>query len=297
MNTTLQLKGTGVAIVTPFTQSKKIDEKALSRLVQHLIKGKVEYIVVLGTTGESVTLNKEEKKLVMDIVKSENQKRLPLVLGIGGNNTSHILHELESIDLSAFSAILSVSPYYNKPSQEGIYQHYKTIATHSPLPIILYNVPGRTSSNIQWQTTIRLAKDLKNIIGIKEASGNIEQIMKIIHHRPKNFLVISGDDNLTLPLIAAGADGVISVVANAYPKRFSEMVRSALKGNFDKARKLHYSLMPLTEQLFADGNPSGIKYALSILKITEPYLRLPLVMPNKNVQAEIKKYIHLIGKE
>lgn len=292
-----QLRGTGVAIVTPFNKNGKVDEKALRKLVQHLIKGKVEYIVVLGTTGESVTLSKDEKKQVINIVVDETKNKLPLVLGIGGNNTSQILDDLNGYDLSKFSAILSVSPYYNKPSQEGIYQHYKSIAEHSPLPIILYNVPGRTSSNIQWQTTIRLANDFKKIIGIKEASGNIEQIMKIINHRPKNFLVISGDDNLTLPLLAAGADGVISVVANAYPKRFSEMVRSGLSGNFEKARKLHYSLMYFTEQLFADGNPGGIKYALSEMKIIQPYLRLPLVLPNKQVQSEIRKCIRQIGKE
>lgn len=291
------LKGTGVAIVTPFDKKGNIDEKGLRKLVQHLIKGQVEYIVVLGTTGESVTLNKEEKKRVIDIVVSENKNKVPLVLGVGGNNTQQILDDLNTYPLSLFSALLSVSPYYNKPSQEGIYQHYKIIAEHSPLPIILYNVPGRTSSNIQWQTTIRLAKDFKNIIGIKEASGNTEQIMKIILHRPKNFLVISGDDNLTLPLMACGADGVISVVANAYPKHFSEMVRAALQGNFEKARKLHYLLMPFTEQLFADGNPGGIKYALSTLGIIQPWLRLPLVLPNKYVQNEIKKLIKQIGKE
>ncbi len=291
-----RLRGTGVAIVTPFQKSGKIDDKALRKLVQHLIKGKVEYIVVLGTTGESVTLTKDEKKEVIKIVKEENNNRVPLVLGVGGNNTSQILSDLETYDLSGISAILSVSPYYNKPSQEGIYQHYRTIAEYSPLPIILYNVPGRTSSNIQWQTTIRLAKDFKNIIGIKEASGNLEQIMKIILHRPKNFLVISGDDNLTLPLLSVGADGVISVVANAYPKKFSEMVRMGLSGNFERAQKLHYSLMYFTEQLFADGNPGGIKYALSEMGIIQPYLRLPLVLPNKQVQAEIKKCIREIGK-
>lgn len=291
------LKGTGVAIVTPFDKKGNIDEKGLRKLVQHLIKGQVDYIVVLGTTGESVTLNKEEKKQVIDLIVSENKNRVPLVLGIGGNNTQQILDDLNTYNLSPFCALLSVSPYYNKPSQEGIYQHYKVIAEHSPLPIILYNVPGRTSSNIQWQTTIRLANDFKNIIGIKEASGNIEQIMKIIRHRPKHFLVISGDDNLTLPLIACGADGVISVVANAYPKHFSEMVRAALQGNFDKARKIHYLLMPLTEQLFADGSPAGIKYALRTLGIIQPWLRLPLVLPNKYVQDEIKKLIKQIGKE
>lgn len=289
MAQSLNFTGTGVAIVTPFTNKGDVDFPALTKLVEHLIKGRVEYIVVMGTTGESATLSKEEKQQVIAHIVKVNKKRVPLVLGVGGNNTAEVVHSLKKDDLSAFSAILSVSPYYNKPSQEGIYQHYKAIAKASPLPIILYNVPGRTSSNMAWDTTIRLAKDFKNIVAIKEASGNLEQCMKIIKHRPDNFLIISGDDNLTLPMIAAGADGVISVVANAYPKDFSDMVRHALIHDLKTAQKLHYKLLEITEQLFADGNPGGIKHVLSLKNITKGNVRLPLVEPNDTVKAKLKK--------
>lgn len=289
MAKTVNFKGTGVAIVTPFTEKGEVDYPALTKLVEHLIKGKVEYIVVLGTTGESVTLSKDEKQNVINHIVKVNKKRLPLVLGVGGNNTAEIAESLKKSDLSAFSAILSVSPYYNKPSQEGIYQHYKAVSKASPLPIILYNVPGRTGSNMAWDTTIRLAKEFKNIIAIKEASGNVEQCMKIIKHRPAGFLVISGDDNITLPLIASGADGVISVVANAYPKDFSDMVRASLKYDFKTAQKLHYKLMEITEQLFADGNPGGVKQILAMKNITKSFVRLPLVEPNDTVKAKLKK--------
>lgn len=287
----LDLTGTGVAIVTPFKKNGTVDFTALKKLVNHLINGKVEYLVVLGTTGESVTLSKEEKQEVMDCVVKENKKRVPLVLGVGGNNTSEVVKQIEKVDSKNFSAILSVSPYYNKPSQEGIYQHYKAISKVSKLPIILYNVPGRTSSNISADTTLRLAKDFKNIVAIKEASGSLAQCMQIINGRPKNFLVISGDDNLTLPIIACGGDGVISVVANAYPKDFSDMVRAALGDDLDTARQLHYKLMDFTDLLFADGNPGGIKYALSAMKITETYVRLPLVEPNDKVKQKIKEFV------
>lgn len=290
----LDLTGTGVAIVTPFKKNGTIDFSALKKLVNHLINGKVEYLVVLGTTGESVTLSKQEKQEVIDCVVKETKSRVPLVLGIGGNNTAEVVEQIKKADAKSFSAILSVSPYYNKPSQEGIYQHYKAIAKASKLPIILYNVPGRTSSNITAETTVRLAKDFKNIIAVKEASGNLAQCMQIINNRPKNFLVISGDDNLTLPIIACGGDGVISVVANAYPKDFSDMVRSAMHDDLDTARTLHYKLMDFTDMLFADGNPGGIKYALSILKITDPYLRLPLVEPNEKVKQKLKDLIKKI---
>ncbi len=288
----LNFTGTGVAIVTPFTTKGAVDFPALTKLVEHIIKGRVEYIVVLGTTGETATLSKEEKQHVINHIAKTNKNRLPLVLGVGGNNTAEIVESLKKEDLTAFSAILSVSPYYNKPSQEGIYQHYKAIAKASPLPIILYNVPGRTASNIAWDTTIRLANDFKNIIAVKEASGNIEQCMKIIKHRPDNFLIISGDDNLTLPLIASGADGVISVVANAYPKDFSDMVRSALVHDLKTAQKLHYKLMEITEQLFADGNPGGVKVVLAQKKITQATVRLPLVEPNDAVKAKLKKLLY-----
>lgn len=292
MKQSLNFTGTGVAIITPFTAKGAVDFPALTKLVEHLIKGRVEYIVVMGTTGESATLSKEEKQKVVEHIVKVTKKRLPLVLGVGGNNTAEIIETLKKDDLSAFSAILSVSPYYNKPSQEGIYQHYKAISKASPLPIILYNVPGRTSSNMAWDTTIRLAKEFKNIIAIKEASGNLEQCMKIIKHRPDNFLIISGDDNLTLPIIASGGDGVISVVANAYPADFSDMVRHALVHDLKTAQKLHYKLMEITEQLFADGNPGGIKYVLSQKKITGSYVRLPLVEPNDTVKAKLKKLMY-----
>ncbi|MGZ3931384.1 MAG: 4-hydroxy-tetrahydrodipicolinate synthase [Bacteroidia bacterium] len=287
-------RGTGVAIVTPFKKNGTVDTDGLKTLVNHLVGGKVEYLVVLGTTGETATLSKDEKEQVMECVVKANKKRVPLVLGIGGNNTEEVAAQVKKADTKAFSAILSVSPYYNKPSQEGIYQHYKAISKASKLPVILYNVPGRTSSNMSWETTVRLAKDFKNIIAVKEASGSIEQVMKVIKNKPKDFLVISGDDNLTLPMIACGADGVISVVANAYPEDFSDMVRAALKNDLSKAQKLHYGLMDITDQLFADGNPGGVKQALSRLKICGTTVRLPLVEPNDKVIEKLndlmKKY-------
>jgi 4-hydroxy-tetrahydrodipicolinate synthase len=292
MAKSMNFTGTGVAIVTPFTTKGEVDYPALTKLVEHLIKGRVEYLVVLGTTGETATLSKEEKQQVIAHIIKTTKNRIPLVLGVGGNNTAELVETLKKDDLSAFEAILSVSPYYNKPSQEGIYQHYKALSKASPLPIILYNVPGRTASNIAWDTTIRLANEFKNIVAIKEASGNIEQCMKIIKHRPDNFLVISGDDNITLPLIASGANGVISVVANAYPKDFSDMVRSALVHDLKTAQKLHYKLMEITEQLFADGNPGGIKYVLAQKKITQSTVRLPLVEPNNTVKATLKKLMY-----
>jgi 4-hydroxy-tetrahydrodipicolinate synthase len=285
------LKGTGVAIVTPFTKKGSVDTAALTQVVKHLHNGKVEYIVILGTTGESVTLSKEEKKVVIDTVIKANAKKLPLVLGIGGNNTAEVIETIKTTDLKPFEAILSVAPYYNKPTQEGYYQHYKAVSKSTNKDIILYNVPGRTGSNVAWETQIRIAKDFKNIVATKEASGNMEQIMKIIKNCPKDFLVISGDDNLTLPIIAAGGHGVISVVANAFPKDYSEMVRLSLKHKFTEAQKLHYGLIDITDQLFADGNPGGIKYALSLLKKCEPYLRLPLVEPNDKVKQTLKQLV------
>ncbi len=285
------LKGTGVAIVTPFTKKGEVDTAALTHVVKHLHNGKVEYIVVLGTTGESVTLSKEEKKIVIDTVVKANAKKLPLVLGIGGNNTAEVIETIKKTDLKPFEAILSVAPYYNKPTQEGYYQHYKAVSKATNKDIILYNVPGRTGSNVTWETQVRIAKDFKNIVATKEASGNMEQIMKIIKNCPKDFLVISGDDNLTLPIIAAGGHGVISVVANAFPKDYSEMVRLSLKHKFSEAQKLHYGLIDITDQLFADGNPGGIKYALSLMKKCDPYVRLPLVEPNDNVKHTLKQLV------
>lgn len=286
-----KLKGTGVAIVTPFNKKGEVDVAALKKLVKHLHEGKVEYLVVLGTTGETATLSKDEKALVVDTVIKANNKKLPLVIGIGGNNTEEVVKQIKSTDLTPFEAILSVAPYYNKPSQEGYYQHYKAISQATKKDIILYNVPGRTGSNVTWETQIRIAKDFKNIVATKEASGSVEQIMKIVKNKPKDFMVLSGDDALTLPLIAAGAHGVISVVANAYPKKFSNMVRLAIKSKFNEAQDIHYSLLDITDQLFADGNPGGVKYLLSKLGICESTVRLPLVEPKQEVKSKIDALI------
>lgn len=285
------LKGTGVAIVTPFDTKGRVDTAGLTSVVKHLHAGKVEYIVVLGTTGESVTLSKDEKKLVIETVIRANGKKLPLVLGIGGNNTAEVVETIQKTDLKPFEAILSVAPYYNKPNQEGYYQHYKAVAQATKKNIILYNVPGRTGSNVTWETQVRIARDFKNIVATKEASGNMEQIMKVIKNKPKDFMVISGDDNLTLPIVAAGGDGVISVVANAFPKEYSEMVRLCLKQKFSEAQKLHYGLIDITDQLFADGNPGGIKFALSLLKKCGPHVRLPLCEPNDKVKQALTRLI------
>ncbi len=287
-----KFRGTGVAMVTPFKNDGSVDYKQLEKVTQHIIKGKCEYLVVLGTTAESVTLTKEEKKSVVKCVIAAADKKVPIVLGHGGNNTQELLEGLNTMDFKGIDALLSVSPYYNKPTQEGIYQHYKAIAQNSPLPIILYNVPGRTASNITAETTLRLAHDFKNIIAVKEASGNLEQMMKIINGKPKDFLVISGDDALTLPLSACGGDGVISVVANAFPKDFSEMVRFSLKGDFAKAQKLHYKLLEIIALLFVDGNPAGVKCTMQLLGICNDKVRLPLVGVTKPTSEQLKKLIN-----
>lgn len=288
--------GTGVAIVTPFNKEENVDYKSLEKLIEQLISGGVEYLVVQGTTGESVTLSTEEKIAVFDFVAEINKKRVPLVLGIGGNNTGEIIKNFSYFNFENADAILSVSPYYNKPTQEGIFRHYKTIAAESPKPIILYNVPGRTASNISSDTTLRIANEIPNIIGIKEASGDLNQMMKIIKNKPENFLVISGDDAITLPLIAAGGDGVISVVANAFPKKFSDMVRACLKGNFNEARKNHYQLLSFTEMIFSEGNPGGVKAALKILGICDDVMRLPLVNISSSLFEKIKNEIEKINR-
>ncbi len=293
MSRNSKFRGTGVAIVTPFTKDGNVDFKSLERLINYIIKGGVEYVVALGTTGETATLTKDEKCSVVDHVIETVDKRVPIVLGLGGNNTQEILNSLKKDSFTHIDALLSVSPYYNKPNQRGIYQHYKVIAEASPLPIILYNVPGRTASNILPDTTLKLAEEFKNIIAIKEASGNLEQCMKIIKNKPKDFLVISGDDNLTLPMIACGADGVISVVANAFPKDFSEMTRQILAGNVKEAQRLHYKLNDITEQLFADGNPAGVKAVLEMMKICQANLRLPLVKINKATQNVLTELVEV----
>lgn len=286
-----QFKGTGVAIVTPFREDGSIDFKCLDRLVNHLIEGKVEYLVVLGTTGESVTLNKDEKNAVVNAVIDAAEGRVPIVLGMGGNSTQSVLGSISEQNFEGIDAILSVSPYYNKPSQRGIYEHYKMIAQASPVPVILYNVPGRTSSNITAETTLKLAHEVKNIIAVKEASGNLEQCMEIINNKPADFLVISGDDALTLPIIALGGDGVISVTANAFPLDFSEMVRASLKGKMKQARELHYKLFEVMKLHFTDGNPGGVKASLNALGICKEKVRLPLVPVNDDVRKKIKDYV------
>ena len=273
---TQQWNGTGVAIVTPFDENGAIDEMSLKKLVDHLISGGVNYLVVLGTTGESATLNKEEKQQVFSLVKDYSNNRIPLVAGIGGNDTRAVVSAMNSFDLTGYSAILSVSPYYNKPNNEGIYQHYRHINDNTPLPIIMYNVPGRTGMNVSAATTLRIAANCNNIIATKEASGNMEQIMQIISNKPEAFSVISGDDAITLPLIACGACGVISVVANAYPRLFSDMVQICLKGKFAEARPSHEKLLPVIQSMFAEGSPSGVKYYLSEMGLIKEYFRLPV---------------------
>lgn len=285
------LIGTGVALVTPFKKDFSVDVEALKKIVRYNIDGGVDYLVVLGTTAESATLSKEEKEVVIRAIIEENQGELPLVLGIGGNNTQEVIKELQTRDLSAFTAILSVSPYYNKPSQEGIYQHFKAIAQASPLPILLYNVPGRTSSNMLPSTVIRLAKDCKNIIGIKEAAGDIVQAMKLIQQAPEEFLVISGDDMITLPMVLAGGSGVISVMAEGFPKEFSKMVHLGLERKVDEAYQIHYKLADGIDMIFEQGNPAGIKEVFAHLGLSENTLRLPLVSVNADLSNRLKAFI------
>lgn len=284
--------GTGVALVTPFHKQGSIDFGSFEKLIEHTVSNGVNYLVVMGTTGEAATLSKDEKKALIEFAKEIVAKRVPIVVGIGGNNTQEVVDQLKLIDDNGIDGILSVTPYYNKPTQRGLYLHFRHIACTSPLPIILYNVPGRTSVNMKPETTVQLATEFENIVGIKEASGNISQIMEILRLKPHGFLVISGDDALTLPLIASGANGVISVVANAYPKAFSTMVHDALKGNFKDARDIHYKLLPFIEALFADGSPGGIKAALDHLKIASNHLRLPIVKVNKSTHNSIISLIN-----
>ncbi len=279
------LVGTGVALVTPFKNDFSVDSEALERIVNFQVDNGINYLVVLGTTAENATLNDAEKELVIQTVVKANNKRLPLVLGVGGNNTQAIIEELKTRNFSDFDAILSVSPYYNKPTQEGIYQHFKAISAVSPLPIILYNVPGRTSSNMLPATVIRLATEFKNIVGIKEAAGDLVQAMKLIQHKPENFHVISGDDMITLPMVLAGGSGVISVIGEGFPKLFSEMVRLGLERKVDEAYKLHYQIADAIDMIFEQGNPAGIKEVHKTLGLSENVVRLPLV----NVSVELAK--------
>lgn len=286
-----QLIGTGVALVTPFREDLSVDANALQRIVEHNIQGGVDYLVVLGTTGESATLSKADKQLVMDVVVRTNAGRIPLVLGVGGNHTQALVEELKFLDLTEFNAILSVSPYYNKPTQEGIYQHFKAIAEASPKPIILYNVPSRTGSNMLPETTLRLAYDFTNIIGIKEACGDMVQIDKIISGKPKDFLVISGDDFTALPTVLAGGAGVISVLGQGLPSQFSKMMNLGIQGNATEAYRIHHKLLPLMSLIFEEGNPAGIKSILENLGLSNAVVKLPLVEASPSLKGKIQAFL------
>ncbi|MGQ7854641.1 4-hydroxy-tetrahydrodipicolinate synthase [Pedobacter sp. WC2501] len=288
-----KFQGTGVALVTPFNTDGSVDYNGLKNLINHLVEGGIDYLVSLGTTGETATMTKDEKKKVWAYTAEINNNRLPLVAGIGGNNTLAAAEEIKSFDTSGYNAILSVSPYYNKPTQEGIYQHYKYLAEISPLDLILYNVPGRTGSNMSPETTCRLAHDFKNIVATKEASGSFDQFNQIMRDKPADFLLISGDDPVTLPMIALGASGIISVIGNALPKQFSDMVKLCLAGDYNAALPAHLSLIEFTRLAFAEGNPAGIKAALKHLGVCGDTVRLPLVKASasleKSIIAEIEK--------
>ncbi len=283
-----KLHGTGVALVTPFTKSLRVDYSALEKLLKHTAKGGVDYYVVMGTTGESATTSTAEKAEILSFIKKHNPKKLPIVYGIGGNNTEHVLATIEETDLRGVSAILSVSPYYNKPSQEGIRQHFEKVADHSPVPIILYNVPGRTASNLTAETTLHLAQH-PNIIGIKEASGNLEQCMQISSKMPQGFMLISGDDMLSVPIYSIGGKGVISVLANALPAVFRNMWAHVQRSDYNRAQKEQFKLLEINGPMYEEGNPVGIKYLLSKMKVTLPYSRLPLVLPSDELKKKIDK--------
>jgi len=290
-----ELTGTGVAIITPFTKKSEVDFDALEKMIDFVIDGGVEYIVTLGTTGETPTLTKKEQSEIVSFTSKKISNRVPLVLGIGGNNTKAVIDHLSDFSLENITAILSSSPNYNKPSQEGIFQHYKAISDVSPLPIILYNVPGRTSSNITAETTLRLANECEKIKGIKEASGNMVQCMHILKNMPEDFLFVSGDDHISLPLISCGAKGVISVAANSFPKDFCNMIRLSLKNDFTNAQKLHYKLLPAYDLLFVENNPAGVKAFLAELNLIENELRLPLVPLSAPFHQKVKDFLTSIS--
>jgi 4-hydroxy-tetrahydrodipicolinate synthase len=288
--------GTGVALITPFNADLSIDFDALERLVEYNIKNGTDYLVISGTTGESVTVTAEEKKQLIAFISKVNNGRLPLVLGIGGNNTANVIAEIKSTDFSGIDGILSVSPYYSKPTQEGVYQHFKAVSEVSPRPIILYNVPGRTSSNMLPETTLRLAKDFDNIIAVKEAGNNVHQYLELLRTKPKDFLVLSGDDDLALGVALAGGSGVISVIGQALPKEFSEMMRLGIAGKAKEAYDIHFKLMPIVGLIFSENNPAGIKAVLSNLGLTNPNVRLPLVEATNSLKANIQDALKKLGK-
>jgi 4-hydroxy-tetrahydrodipicolinate synthase len=292
-----KFSGTGVAVITPFKHDKSIDFDSLATLIDHLIDKGVSYLVALGTTAESVTQTTEEKINIISFFKKRNNSRVPLLVGIGGNNTLQIVNTIQETDFAGIDGILSVAPFYNKPTQEGIYQHFKTISNACPVDIVLYNVPGRTSVNITADTSLRLARDFANIVAIKEASGDFDQFTKIAKEKPEGFAVISGDDNLSVPQLAAGLDGIISVAANAFTKPFSSMIEAALDGDFSKARQIHFDLFDLYTSLFIEGNPAGVKAALNILGIVENELRLPLVPVSSEIYELIEDQIRKLSKK
>jgi 4-hydroxy-tetrahydrodipicolinate synthase len=285
-----EIIGTGTALITPFKKDYSVDTEALAAIVEHQIAHGTDYFVVLGTTGESATLSESEKQTVIDTIREANNGRLPLVLGIGGNNTPAVCDKMQHADLQGFSAILSVSPYYNKPNQEGIYHHYKAISTIAPLPVIIYNVPGRTGSNMTWETQCRIA-ELPNMAATKEASGNMEQVMQLMTRKPDHFLVISGDDALTFPMLACGASGVISVINHAYPKQFSGMVKATLNKNWDEARTLHNTVLEGALAIFADGSPGGIKVILNEMGLCENVVRQPLWPVSESVEKRLRNLV------
>lgn len=282
-----KFRGMGVAVITPFNSSGDVDFAALQKIIENLITNGTDFLVVQGTTGESVTLKKEEKRAILDFILEINNKRLPVVFGCGGYDTNELLETFEHFDFNGVDALLSVTPYYNKPTQEGLYQHYKMLNAHTPKPIILYNVPGRTGRNMNADTTLRIARDCKNVIGIKEASGSFNQIMSIIQERPSDFLVSCGDDAIAMPAISVGADGVISVVGNAFPKEFSTLIHAALDGNYVEAQKIHYHLLDIIQHLFVESNPAGIKEVMKILNICDNHTRLPIVPVSKETAQKI----------
>ena len=291
------LIGTGVALVTPFKKDFSVDVESLTKIVNYQVENGISYLVILGTTAENATLNQEEKELVIQTVIAANKGRLPLVLGVGGNNTQKVVEELKNRDFSDFVAILSVSPYYNKPTQEGIYQHFKAISEASPIPVILYNVPGRTGSNVLPSTVIRLANDFKNVVAIKEAAGDLVQAMQLIQNKPKEFLVISGDDMIALPMVLAGGSGVISVIGQGFPKQFSELIQLGLDRKVDSAYELHYLLAKSIDMIFEQGNPGGIKEVLKSLGLSENTLRLPLVNVDADLASRIALFVNEIEKK
>lgn len=283
--------GTGVALITPFNADLSVDHKALANLVNFNIENGTNYLVISGTTGESVTITKQEKKEIIATISKANNGRVPMVLGIGGNNTSEIIEEIKATDFTGIDAILSVSPYYSKPTQEGIYQHFKAISLVSPVDIILYNVPGRTASNMLPATTLRLANDFKNIVAVKEASNNVAQYLQLIKNKPADFLIISGDDDLALGVVLAGGAGVISVIGQALPNEFSKMIQLGLEGKAKEAYEMHFKLMNITSQIFEENNPAGIKAVLEVLKLSSDAVRLPLVPATDGLKAKIRESI------